>query len=190
MKPLILGVLFLVGAWLTPLRGQPMHEPVPSLSPEEMRLIWAFRANPEPFRHLMRERPSPGPVMAGRPFIGPRDVIDVTVSDGKIVFWGKRGNYRPASIRLFRGEVAFMVFQEERGRGETRVRVSYLADGLHFDIPDELYPNATLQRGFIVIPETPAWRMGDPTPWGGTLDSHHSHSEAQGVTFRIRYASQ
>lgn len=167
--------------------------PVGNLNSEEVRLIQAFRANPEPFRNVLFGQGGadvPTPSLANLAVLGPRDVIDVTVSGGKIAFYGKRREYSPPSIRLVRGETSYIIFGMENSAIETRVKVSYRADGFHFDIREPYGKSSALPRGFIVVPESKEWKTGDIIKWTGALGDAQSLSKAENIGFNIRYVSR
>jgi hypothetical protein len=156
------------------------------VSPEEARLIQDFRENPEPYRRILYarqapQRPHPAPVL------GPRDVIDVTVEGGLIAFNGKRRGYEPVSFRIMRGETLTITVRRERHSEETPIVVSYRADGLHFDVPRQT--GHAEPRGFVVIGEDPRWNTGAPILFADTVNTSRSISEAQAISFHIRYAA-
>jgi len=70
---------------------------------------------------------------------------------------------------------------------ETSIVVSYRADGLHFDVPEQA--GRAEPRGFVVIGEDPRWNDGAPILFDGTVNSSRSISEAQSITFHIRYVA-
>lgn len=165
--------------------------PVQTLSPDEVRLVELYRAYPDAFRDFIAHlgQPSAQPEQ-NISVVGPRDIIDVTVSGGQIAFYGKRRSYEPAAFRIARGEERIVVFTRDgRGGAETKVTVAYRSDGLHFDIPQRFNDSSAPIRGRIVIPEDKRWRMGEEIPFTGELHSD-SQSEAIGVTFKIRYAGR
>lgn len=163
----------------------PPHELGP-LSPEEARLVHDFRENPEPYRQILYARQVPQrPHHA--PVLGPRDVIDVTVEGGLIAFNGKRRGYEPVSFRIVRGETITIAVRRERHSEETAIVVSYRADGLHFDVPRQT--GRAEPRGFVVIGEDPRWQTGAPILFDETVNSSRSISEAQAISFHIRYAA-
>jgi hypothetical protein len=164
----------------------PPHETGP-LSPEEARLIRDFRENPEPYRRILHARYAPPQRPHHAPILGPRDVIDVTVAGGLIAFNGKRRGYEPVSFRIVRGETLSIAVRRERHSEETSIVVSYRADGLHFDVPRQT--GRAEPRGFVVIGEDPRWSTGTPILFDETVNSSRSVSEAQAISFHIRYAA-
>ncbi|MFT3868492.1 MAG: hypothetical protein QM715_08340 [Nibricoccus sp.] len=162
------------------------HELGP-LSPEEARLIRDFRENPEPYRRLLYAQHAPPQRPHHAPVLGPRDVIDVTVEGGLIAFNGKRRGYEPVSFRIVRGETITIAVRRERHSEETSIVVSYRADGLHFDVPRQT--GRAEPRGFVVIGEDPRWQTGAPILFDDTVNSSRSISEAQAISFHIRYAA-
>ncbi len=182
-------LLFLAAVSAASAQWKPNSQDVAGLTHEEWRLVQAFRSNPAPFRQILDTAPASNNAVA-QEFVGPRDVIDITLTGGKVAFYGKRGSFLPASIRLARGEEAVLVIGREKSAIETRVRVAYRIDGLHFDIP-EPYTNTQAQpRGFVVIPESGAWRTGEAIPWNGHVDDHRSVSKAENLVFQIRYVAR
>ena len=158
-----------------------------AVTSEEVRLLAAFRANPEPFRRVLYGSRQAADLRGSVAVLGPRDIIDVTVSDGKIAFYGRRREYAPASIRLTRGETGFLIFGREGSSNESRVQVAFLTDGLHFDVRESGASTSVPSRGFLVIPESHEWRSGEPIRWTGRLDDPSSVSLAENITFRVRY---
>jgi hypothetical protein len=164
----------------------PPHELGP-LSPEEMQLVRDFRENPTPYRRILSTRHAPPQRPHHAPVLGPRDVIDVTVAGGLIAFNGKRRGYEPVSFRIVRGETITIAVRRERHSEETAIVVSYRADGLHFDVPRQT--GRAEPRGFVVIGEDPRWQTGDPILFDDTVNSSRSISEAQAISFNIRYTA-
>jgi hypothetical protein len=187
----ILHLLIMLAAAGTVL-AQGYDAPVRSLSEEEVRLVQAYRKNPEPFRHLLygqevvvehREHPSAPRVL------GPRDVIDVGIEGGSVAFYGNNYAYDPVSFRIVRGEEKEVVFRRQRSSFETRVIVSYRSDGLHFDVPHDMGGPSGSERGLLVLGEEPRWNRGDAIESGEKLNARRSVSKADHVIFHIRYAS-
>jgi len=181
--PLLLLLVAIFSCRLTA-HDFPPHELGP-LSPEEAQLVRDFRENPEPYRRVLYSHQAPQRPHA--PILGPRDVIDVTVAGGLIAFNGKRRGYEPISFRIVRGETLSVAVRREGRFEETSIVVSYRADGLHFDVP--IQPGRAESRGFVVIGEDPRWNDGTPILFDGTVNSSRSISEAQSITFNIRYAA-
>lgn len=165
-------------------------EPVRNLSDEEVRLIEAYRRDPEPFRRLVREQEERHASHrgAGEPVLGPRDVIDVAIEGGSVAFFGRNYAYDPVAFRIARGQEIEVVFRRQRSSFETAVRVSYRPDGLHFDVPEPRPGAGGPERGCLVLPEDPRWSKGEPITQGARLDSRLSRSRADHLTFHIRYA--
>jgi hypothetical protein len=170
--------------------AQHFDEPVRNLSDEEIRLVQAYRRDPEPFRRLMYEhdeRSRPQRPHSRIP-LGPRDVIDVAVEGGSIMFTGHNYFYDPVTFRISRGEQIEVVFRRQKSSSETRVNVAYRADGLHFDVPDQRPGTESLERGLLILAEDPRWEKGDLIQTDQKLNAKRSRSRADHVTFRIRYA--
>ncbi|MFT3781212.1 MAG: hypothetical protein QM790_04285 [Nibricoccus sp.] len=155
------------------------------ISPEEAQLIRAFRENPEPYRQILNAPRHPR--RPHGPALGPRDIIDVTVEGGLIAFSGKRRGYQPMNFRIVRGETLSVAVRRQGRFEENVITVSYRADGLHFDVPAQ--QGRAESRGFVVIGEDDRWNQGTPIFFDGTVNSSRSVSEAQGITFHIRYAA-
>lgn len=168
------------------------------LSDEERQLVEMFRRNPEPFRQVMMEQSRGGAGYGQRndgpnlsdAVVGPRDVVDVSVSGGLIAFYGKRGDYEPMSFRIARGEEKEIIFNKTKTGTETVVRVAFRSDGLHFDVP-EVYDNrTTAPRGLWVISEDGRWRHGEGIMLEHEINSSRSKSKAQAIVVSIRYVSR
>lgn len=128
-----------------------------------------------------------GPMLA-QGSIGVRDVIDVSVQDGLIAFNGKRREYEPFSFRIIRGQTIEQIVRRKNSRTETSIWISYRSDGLHFDVPAAPTRSRVPERGHLVVFESDAWIGGAIVNFPGAIDSSTSRSEAQAVTFRIRYS--
>ena len=172
--------------------AQGPNAPVRNLSDEEILLVQAYRQNPEPFRRLLYSEDGGRPPMQHREHaraLGPRDVIDVTIEGGSVIFYGKSYAYDPVSFRISRDEEIEVVFRRQRSSFETRVAVSYRSDGLHFDVPDQRPGTNGRERGYFVLGEDEHWNHGDPIEQNDKINGSRSRSKADHLTFRVRYAS-
>lgn len=163
------------------------------LSDEEMRLIEAYRRNPEPFRRVMHEeeRQWEGQHQHRQQNIplGPRDVVDVRIEGGSIGFSGRNYAYDPVSFRIARGQEMEIIFRRERSSSETSVIVGFRSDGLHFDIPEQRPGTRGQEHGYFVIGEDPRWNTGEPIAQNDKIRAQYSRSKADHVTFSLKYAS-
>jgi hypothetical protein len=190
----IIITLILAIAFLAPARAQVFGARPAQLSTEEVRLLEAFRRDPEPFRQLLCGANPSAPVAgcetgaAAVPVIGPRDVIDVTIEGGQVAFYGHPREYEPLSFRLARGQETYVIFRQSDSISETRVKVAFRSDGLHFDVPEPYGGTEAAERGFIVVAEDARWETAEPLAFPGRITAARSLSRAVGLTFRIRYA--
>jgi hypothetical protein len=185
--------------------AQDPNRPGRNLSDEENQLIQAYRQNPEPFRRVLRGEEENRARMQQehrdqehrerererehtRP-MGPRDIIDVTIEGGSVVFYGKNYAYDPVSFRISREEEMEGVFRRQRSSIETHVVVSYRSDGLHFDVPDQRPGTNGRERGYWVVGEDENWKGGNPIDQPEKINGSRSRSKADHLTMRIRYAS-
>ena len=172
--------------------AQDYDGPVRNLSDDEIRLIQAYRQNPEPFRRVLyAEESGRRPIEHrehARP-MGPRDVIDVTIEGGSVLFFGRNYAYDPVSFRIIRGEDIDVVFRRQRSSSETSVHVSDRSDGLHFDVPDPRPGERALESGYIFLGEDERWKRGDAIVQAEKVNGSRSHAKADHLTFHIRYAS-
>lgn len=166
------------------------------LSPDEVTIIEALRLNPPLFAQVLAQCRLEGassrsetiqPV--GYQAVGPRDAIDVSISGGRIAFYGRLREYTPVSFRIQRGEERLVTFaMDSNGYTVNKVRVAYRYDGLHFDIPAPYGEGET--RGCIVIPEDSRWARGDSIVSTAASDSKfRSVSRAENLSFSVRYVS-
>jgi hypothetical protein len=192
----ITGLILLLFVFAFPAWAQ-FDVPRPALlTPEETRLLNAFRRDPEPFRRILyaANQPEAVPVapMEAEPGAyavgGPRDLIDVTIDGGQIAFYGKPRDYEPLSFRIARGQETYVIFRRTDSITETRVKVAFRSDGLHFDVPEPYGGTEAFERGFIVIPEDARWEQGDAIAAPGRITAARSLSRAVNINFHIRYA--
>ncbi|MDD2765766.1 MAG: hypothetical protein PHE83_17525 [Opitutaceae bacterium] len=190
MKKLLLLILTL--GLLVPAYAQfGPARPAATLTDEECRLLEAFRQDPEPFRRILGNLNAPdagAPDPAGYAETGPRDLIDVVISGGRVAFYGKPREFEPCSFRIARGQEAYVVFRQNDSITETRVKVAYRADGLHFDVPEAYGQTAAPERGYLVIPEDSRWYDGTPIAGPGRISQPRSLSRAENLSFQIHYA--
>lgn len=193
MKKLLSPVIFLCVALSAQAQGY--GEPVRNLSDEEIRLVQAYRRDPEPFRRILYEHEArwapPPPPERHHPQaqLGPRDIIDVSIDGGSVTFMGRNYAYDPVSFRIRRGEDMAIVFRRQRSSSETTVIVAYRADGLHFDIPEQRPGTQAPEHGYLIIGEDPRWTKGEPIEQNDKINAKFSLSKADHLTFHIRYAS-
>jgi hypothetical protein len=190
MKNLFLLTLVLGSAIFA--LAQDYGAPVRNLSDEEIRLIQAYRQNPEPFRHVLYAEESGRRPMEHREHprpMGPRDVIDVTIDGGSVLFFGRNYAYDPVSFRISREEEMDVVFRRQNSSNETSVHVSYRSDGLHFDVPDPRPGARALESGYIFLGEDERWKRGEAIVQAEKVNGSRSHAKADHLTFHIRYAS-
>jgi hypothetical protein len=121
--------------------------------------------------------------------MGPRDVIDVTIEGGSVVFFGRNYAYDPVSFRINREEDIDVVFRRQNSSQETSVHVSYRSDGLHFDVPDPRPGARAPESGYIFLNEDERWKRGDAIVQAEKVNGSRSHAKADHLTFHIRYAS-
>lgn len=184
----LLPFFLLLAIFVLGVRAQPAGYPGPGLSPEEVRLLQAYRRDPEPFRRVLREQEARMVNHPQHPLAGPRDVIDVTIDNGSVSFYGKNYAYDPVSFRIIRGQSLEVVFRRQRSSFETRVVVSYRPDGLHFDVPDQRPGTQAPERGLFVLPEDRRWEKGEAMEMTGRISSGASRSRADHLVFHVRYA--
>jgi hypothetical protein len=190
MKNLFL-LTFMFGSALFAL-AQDYDAPVRNLSDDEIRLIQAYRQNPEPFRRVLYAEESGRRPMEHREHprpMGPRDVIDVTIEGGSVLFFGRNYAYDPVSFRISREEEMDVVFRRQNSSNETSVHVSYRSDGLHFDVPDPRPGSRALESGYLFFGEDERWKRGEAIVQAEKVNGSRSHAKADHLTFHIRYAS-
>jgi hypothetical protein len=109
------------------------------------------------------------------------EIVTVTIQGGMVAFYGKRFPFEPLSFDLVRGEsrlVEFIRQGRSNERTEVEVRLSENGNTFYFDYP--------ARKRFVAVDD--GWERG--REYGPPeIGSHDGHSEAIGVTIRIRYKS-